>query len=162
MSGLKRVCGRADWPGWVSVLAALLWLAGAGSSPGAEMYKWVDKDGHVQYTQEPPPGDIKAETVKPPPKVDSESAQKETEQLEKQLGDAREGRQKEAEESNKAADDKAFNEENCRRAKVSLASYQVPNALVQQPDGSRVRLAEEERLAGLQKSAELIKKYCKE
>ena len=42
----------------------------------ARMYKWVDEDGNTQYTQSPPPGDIESEVIKPPPKVDTEAAEK--------------------------------------------------------------------------------------
>ena len=33
----------------------------------AVTYKWVDEDGNTHYTQSPPPGDTKAETIAPAP-----------------------------------------------------------------------------------------------
>ncbi|MBI2994033.1 MAG: DUF4124 domain-containing protein [Gammaproteobacteria bacterium] len=136
-------------------------LAMAASPVGAEMYKWVDENGEVQYTQQPPPGNIKAETIKPPPKVDTEGAQKELEQQQKEVDALKENRDKRTEEVKTAADDKAFNAENCRRAQASVASFSVPNALIAQSDGSRTRITEEERLAGLKKAEDGVKEFCK-
>jgi len=63
---------------WVTLGVAL-------ASPGllAEMYKWVDDEGQVQYSQSPPPG-RPAQTIKPPPKVDSKAAR---DNLKQQLQD---------------------------------------------------------------------------
>lgn len=148
-----------------SVTGPLLCLAlGCLLIPGAmaAMYKWVDADGQVHYTQEQPPAGIEGQAVKPPPPPASpEEAQKEFENRQKLLDGLSEERQKETEEQGKTAEDKAFFEENCRRAHVSLAAYQVPNALIQQPDGSRDRIPEEQRLAGLKDAEERIKEYCK-
>ncbi len=33
----------------------------------AQMYKWVDSNGQVHYTDKPPPGNIKTEKLRPPP-----------------------------------------------------------------------------------------------
>ncbi|HKK16999.1 MAG TPA: DUF4124 domain-containing protein, partial [Gammaproteobacteria bacterium] len=52
------------------ILLALL----VSSNALAAMYKWVDENGEVHYTQTPPPGDIQAETIKPPPDVNTEKA----------------------------------------------------------------------------------------
>lgn len=161
MIGTIPIHGLPLCPARSVVLTALLWAAGFHAPAFAEMYKWVDENGNVQYTQHPPPGDIKAETIKPPPKVDSESALQELDEQQKQLEEVRAGRQKQGEEVAKAEEEKAWYVENCRRAQATLASYQVPNALIQQADGSRTRISEEDRQAGLAKANEMIKEYCK-
>ncbi len=46
-------------------LAIILSLSSANVP--AEMYKWVDEEGNVQYTQTPPPGSASATTVTPFP-----------------------------------------------------------------------------------------------
>ena len=136
-------------------------LATLGLPAVAEMYKWVDADGNVQYTQERPPPGIKGETIKPPPPVDSEVAEKQLESRQELLNEAREGRTKSAEEAKKADEEKAFNAENCRRARQSVAANQIPNALVLQADGSRTRLNEDERLKGLADAEKRVKEFCK-
>ena len=46
----------------IPIFLALLIAAGGA---GAQMYKWVDKDGKVRYSDTPPPG-VKTSTVKAP------------------------------------------------------------------------------------------------
>ena len=67
------------------------------SSAHAALYKWVDADGNTHYTQQPPPGDIDSETIKPPPRIDKEGALKDLDEKHKYMGDQhkeRENRQK--------------------------------------------------------------------
>ena len=161
MFDYMQVTGSLQRPALRHAVASLVCLVALAPPAMAEMYKWVDADGHVHYTQERPPPGIKGDTIKPPPPVDSETAAKQLESRQELLNDAREGREKSAEEAKNAADDKAFNEENCRRAKQSVAAYQVPNALVEQADGSRMRFPEDERLKGLADSEARVKQFCK-
>lgn len=142
-------------------LASLIGLAGLTQPVGAEMYKWVDENGNVHYTQERPPPGVQGQTIKPPPTVDSEAAQKQLESRQELLNESREGRAKSADQAQLSAEDKAFKVENCRRAQASVAAYSVPNALVQQPDGSRTRFSEDERLKGLADAEARVKDFCK-
>ena len=156
-----QMTGSLQRPALRLAAASLVFLVGLTSPARAEMYKWVDENGSVHYTQERPPPGIKGDTIKPPPPVDSGVADEQLESTNELLNDAREGRAKTAEEAKLAKDNKAFNEENCRRAKQTVAAYQVPNALVEQPDGSRTRYTEEERLKGLAEAEGHVKEFCK-
>jgi hypothetical protein len=127
----------------------------------AAMYKWIDADGNTQYTQHPPPGDIQAETIKPPSKVDTEGALKKLEAQKKKAAELREGRLKEADEKRKAEEDLALEQDNCRRGRENLKNLERPHGLIAQPDGSRIRITEEERQEKLAKSREMIKEWCK-
>ena len=52
------------------VLFCLLVMVLACSLPAAaEIYKWVDKDGKIRFTDTPPPAGIKGEQVTPQPNV---------------------------------------------------------------------------------------------
>jgi hypothetical protein len=153
--------GRGQRPALGLAVASLVCLAALASPAMAEMYKWVDADGKVHYTQERPPPGIKGDTIKPPPPVDSEAAAKQLEARQELLKGAQEGREKSAGDAKQAAEDKAFNDENCRRAKQTAAAYQVPNALVSQPDGSRKRYTEDERQKGLAEAEGHVKEFCK-
>jgi hypothetical protein len=125
------------------------------------VYKWVDEVGQVHYTQERPPAGVNAETVKPPPRAaDPELAEKQLEEREKLLEGYREGRAEQAEIDNKIAEQDAWKKENCKRAKQSVQAYSIPNALVEQADGSRARFTEDERLAGLKEAGDRVKEYC--
>jgi hypothetical protein len=51
---------RSLFPALASILAASLLLA---APAGAQMYKWTDEKGRVNYTSTPPPGKIKADPI---------------------------------------------------------------------------------------------------
>lgn len=46
----------------------------------AAVYKWTDASGRVIYSDQPPPSDVKAETIKTPPPPDNPNALKELQQ----------------------------------------------------------------------------------
>jgi hypothetical protein len=128
---------------------------------GAEMYKWVDQEGITHYTQSPPPGDIEAKTLKPPPKIDTESARARIEQQQEKAKKLREGRLEEAKIEAEEKKAKAIEEENCKRAHQRMATFSRPRGLIQQEDGSRIRVDEEARQAGIRESQKMIEEYCK-
>jgi Skp family chaperone for outer membrane proteins len=93
MSGVRRV--RAP-------LAAALALAAlfAAVSAGAALYKWTDANGRVVYSDQPPAGDVKVETISgPPPPANPNAVRemvgKETE-IKKQQSDSAENAKKTA------------------------------------------------------------------
>ena len=47
-------------------LIALLLMS---ATADAKMYKWVDDEGNVHYSQTKPDADTEVQTIKPPPKV---------------------------------------------------------------------------------------------
>ena len=126
----------------------------------AAMYKWVDEDGNVQYTQTPPPAGIQAETIKPPPQVDTGAALKELEAQQEKANELRETRLESAEKEAQANQDMELRRKNCEMARARLASYEQPMVKFVQEDGSRVRATEEERQAEIAKSQDMIKEWC--
>ena len=127
----------------------------------AAMYKWVDADGNVQYTQTPPPAGIEAETIKPPPKVDTEQALKELEAEEAEAAKLRQNRLDEAKKETEANQELALQKKNCEMARERLASYERPMVKFVQEDGTRVRATEEERQEEIANSQAMIKEWCK-
>ena len=128
----------------------------------AAMYKWVDEDGNVQYSQSPPPAGIEAKTIDPPPPVDSEAAIKQLQENEKQSSDYLKQRQEQADTSAKDEEKLALQKKNCEMAKARLASYTRPRVKFIQEDGSRVTATEEERQEQIKKSEDMIKEFCTE
>ena len=126
----------------------------------AAMYKWVDEDGNTHYTQSPPPEGIESKVLKQPPKIDDKDTSKSFSKQQEYIDKAREKRQKNKEVIKKAEADKAFNQENCRRARARLASYSIPRARILQSDGSRILPSEDERQKEIAKSNEMIKEWC--
>src|SRR5216117_1698240 len=69
MKPTRRRCG------WIAgVLVAAFFHAATGA---AALYKWVDANGRVVYSDQPPPGNVKSEIVKPPPPPANPEAAKE-------------------------------------------------------------------------------------
>ena len=127
-----------------------------------EIYKWVDEEGNTHYTQQPPPQDVKtSETIEPSIGEASEKAlQKIDLQMEKadKLRQQRLEAKKEQQEKEQA---KAVKEKNCQVAKERLQVYSRPRGLIQQGDGTAIRITEEQRQEELKKARELIKEWCK-
>ncbi len=75
-SGL--VHARTPWFARLGVaVGAALALAAATAPAAATLYKWVDANGHVVYSDQPPPASVRSEVVKPPPPPANPNAAKE-------------------------------------------------------------------------------------
>jgi len=127
----------------------------------AGTYKWVDEEGNVQYTQTPPPAGIEAETIKPPPKVDTEKALKDLQAQEEKAVKLRQDRLDTAKKEEEVKQEQELQKKNCEMARARLASYDQPMVKFVQEDGSKVRATEEERQAEIVKSQDMIKEWCK-
>ena len=90
--------GRTGW-----LLAAAAFALGSASLPesaSAALYKWTDANGRIVYSDQPPLGDIKIETLQGPPPVANPNAVKEMAAKELEL----KKRQTEIVEKDKKAD----------------------------------------------------------
>jgi len=128
----------------------------------ATMYKWVDEEGNTHYSEKPPVGDVEVQTVKPPPKVDTDSALKELEAKENKLKEIDNDRAKQAETA--AAENKPMeiNKRNCETSRRNLASVNAnPRVYSTDADGNRYKIGEDERQAKIAAAKEAIAKYCK-
>jgi hypothetical protein len=137
----------------------LILLLAAGPV-GAEIFRWTDADGNVQYGQHPPAGaDATHIRAKPAPK--SAPAAKPLQQQMDELDARLEAkRQHEAEAASKQQDDER-RQLNCSNARnnVEQLSY-GGNRMVRMPDGSHARLDEPRRLAELEKYRKAVEEYC--
>lgn len=133
-------------------------LAGAVVAGG--LYKWVDKDGQTHYSEFPPAGE-KAEKLKPPPKVDTESAVD-------ALKAKQEAYKKQTEATDKAEQttakkDKEIQQkkQRCETARRDLERLQNAQRIYQtDKDGNRVRLNEDQRQAQIKAREKIISKDC--
>ncbi|MGH8478089.1 MAG: DUF4124 domain-containing protein [Gammaproteobacteria bacterium] len=146
-----------EHPPWPLLCAA---LCAAASPVLAEMYKWRDAEGQVHYSESPPPG-RPAETIKPPPKVDSTRAR---EALDKEIerfdirADERQDREDEARK--KATEDKE-NQSACQEARRQAESLaDSPRSYRTESDGTRVIQTDEEHQASVAKTRDWIALHC--
>jgi hypothetical protein len=147
----------------VSILLALLSL-----TVGAQVYRWVDKDGKVQYSDQPPPSNVsKSESVK----INSSSPSPAASAATAKAAEAEKGK---APDKSKASDaDKAKqaaeqakaakqNEEFCRSARGQLRMLQEGGRIgTTSESGERALMSDEQIEAEKEKVQRQIAETCK-
>jgi len=126
----------------------------------AAVYKWVDENGETIYSQSRPPGEVKYEEVGKPGKVDSARALKDLRDEKIKADKLRRDRMQKQAEQKKTKEELADVKKNCEMARGKLASLQRPRAKILQPDGSRIRLNEEERQRQIKDAEGKIHEWC--
>ncbi|MCG3203006.1 MAG: hypothetical protein NFCOHLIN_02909 [Gammaproteobacteria bacterium] len=145
----------APWrAGLTAALLALTLPAAAG------MYKWTDADGQVHYTQSPPPAGVQGQELKPPPRVDSESAVEDLETKQKGFEERVEDKAKAEEEAAKTADQAAEKARYCEQLRADLAGLQTAQRIFTGEGEERRRLGEDERQAKMKDIEAKLAKDC--
>lgn len=140
----------------ISVASLSLLLAATAAAAG--MYKWVDDQGRVHYSQSPPM-DRGSENIKaePAPKSSGKTNTKEKTQDNEQEATAKTPEQ---EEKYKVESDASI-KRNCERAQNKLKTFNSRGQIqVKEGKGYRM-LSEKERTAGIAEARKNIKEYCK-
>lgn len=126
----------------------------------ATMYKWLDENGNTVFSETLPTGDIEYEVIRPLPKVRSEQALKALRDAKIKALKLRNERLSKMKERHKTREELAWQKENCERANAKLASLERPRAKILQPDGSRIRLDEDERQNQIKQAQGKIQEWC--
>ena len=126
----------------------------------AELYKWVDKDGNVNYTQSPPPAGIRATKIKPPPAALDNATVERLQRQQAVLGELSEQRRSEAEQQQKGASEQEQKQGLCAQARSTMAGYNRPRVSITSADGTRRALGEDERLQGLERARKQVEELC--
>ncbi len=138
-----------------SLVLSLIMLAPAN----AAMYKWLDENGNVVYSQQPPDEGpyetIKAKKSPPasrstPPPASSFTAEVQKDEEERELD-----RKVEQE----AAKDAQLRADNCKAAKHNLETYTVYRR-IKNDEGEIIRLDDNERAKRIQEAKDAIKEFC--
>ena len=153
-------------------LLTLLMLSSANAIAG--LSKWVDADGKVHYSDQPPPPNVKAKTLRVTSDVaaptsasgvaaaSAPAAPKTTAELEAEL--------KKAQQAKKEAADKAAKEQarieaekaNCAAAQQNLRTLQDGVRITEiDAKGERSYLGDEQRRQRMEKAQQDVKAYCK-
>lgn len=128
-----------------------------------EIYKWLDKDGQTNYSQQAPLG-IPSTLMKapPPPAMDPNVAQQKLDELigeqkaEEQIALEQQHQQQNEEEN------QDIQQKNCDIAQKQLQQYQDnPGRRMIDAEGNVTRLTEDERQQKIKESQENVTKYCK-
>jgi hypothetical protein len=149
-----------------TALVATILLALLSLTVGAQVYRWVDKDGKVQYSdQPPPPGAGKADVTKinsstpsaasttgAPPKAPEKGKTPEKSKVESAN----------AVKPEEEARQKRETEEYCQGAKGELRQLQDGDRLaVTAPNGERRFIEDDERATRIQNLQKKIAEVCK-
>lgn len=144
--------------------AAMVLALGIAAAPQAlaAMYKWVDEQGNVQYSQTPP-AQVPSERVAPPPPPPTGS-QQERARLQQQLEALEERKAVEGEaraEQDKAAMSAADRAARCEQARSTLATLQSRGRVrVRDAQGVYTPLDETERQAAIAEAQRAIEENC--
>jgi len=142
-------------------LFAFLILSAANADAG--LNKWVDSNGKVHYSDQPPPTGVEATTLRTArPPVSAPAASKSYAEREAELKKAR---QSEAEAAERAAEQQSNTEiekSNCTTAQQALRSLQQGGRIVEYDEkGERRYLGDDERQQRIDKMQGEIGKWCK-
>ena len=128
----------------------------------AELYKWVDEEGNVHYSQSKPNADVTVETIKPPPSIEVEAEQ--AQDLSQQRKDLLDGFAKQREEAQRRKEheekEKAKAERNCAKSKENLSKLEQTRRIKIDDDGDDGFAANEARDKKIALARENIKKWC--
>jgi len=153
------------------LIVGLMLTFAAGAS--AQLYRWVDSDGKVRYSDTPPTG-VKATTLKPlpdssaPPPAVGDAAAKDANKgpltpaereadFRKRQVEAQKARSKEEQ----ASRDSDAKQDNCARARETLATLESGQRIVRtQPNGERYYVDDDQRAAETQKARQSVNGWC--
>jgi hypothetical protein len=147
----------------------LLLALATGSIPGLaestdKIYKWVDQNGAIQYTQMPPPAGAQVIEVKsaPPPADDPAAERARIEQESEALDERMAERREAAARAELRAKNREIRKQNCITATHNLAELnQGGIKRYRLPDGTVLRLTEEDRQKRIAETEAEIAENCK-
>ncbi|HSO05902.1 MAG TPA: DUF4124 domain-containing protein [Pelomicrobium sp.] len=132
---------------------------------GAELYKWVDSQGKVHYSDRPPPNAAqKSTTMKgavsaPAPAATASPAPQKT--IKEQELEYRQRKAEEAEAAAKAQKEADMRAQNCRNARGNLNTYTEGGRVVRfNAQGEREYVGDEERVREIERWQREVERWC--
>jgi hypothetical protein len=129
----------------------------------AEIYKWVDSNNEVQYTQAPPPKGVESTRIEAAPARDSAAAGS---NLQERIKASEEQKQQKTEASADAelqAEIARISKQNCITARNNLEQLNRNGQIrYRTGDGEVLRLNEEDRKQRIEEARGQVKEFCKD
>lgn len=154
------------------LIFGLMLTVAAGAS--AQLYRWVDQDGKVRYSDTPPVG-VKATTLKPPPgsyapapapggDAAAKDAKKGPQTPAEQEADYRKRQmeaQKAREKEDQAGRDAQTKLDNCARAQQALAALESGQRISRtSANGERYYIDDDQRVAEIARERQSVSSWC--
>ncbi len=131
----------------------------------AEIYKWVDSSGQVQYTQQPPPEGVEAMPIKTAP-APAEGIEGAEDGLQERIQASEEQQQKNNEaaaDAEKQAEIERIKRQNCVTARNNLEQLSRSGQIrYRTGEGEVLRLSEEDRQQRIEEARSQIKEFCQD
>ncbi len=138
----------------------------ASTAAFAALNKWVDAEGKVHYSDEPPPPNVKSTTLRPsaaPPVATSAPGAPKT--LAEREAELKKAQQEKKEAADRAAQEQANRETeraNCAAARQSLRSLQAGGRLAEyDASGELSYVEDDERQQRIAKAQQDVAEWCK-
>jgi hypothetical protein len=148
---------------FLTLLSASLLIMITSASAG--MYRWVDDQGNVVYSQQPPPDNRASKNIAPPPPPaeSPEDSLEKSRELNKKLDAIQKERNKARQERLKAKSERKERKARCSSAQKDLKTLmeRPSNTLYRTGEDEWQRFTQEERSERIGKLKEVIKENCK-
>jgi len=157
--GTPPICNAGRSAFAIAVACALL------AAPAlATMYKWVDKDGKVVYSDQPPPANVKSEVIKPPPPPVNPNAAQEFADKQLELKAKEKKTQEEAKTAERTRLDNERRREGCQQSRAQLRALEVGNQLYLRYDekGQPIYLDDAGRQSAIATQRDYVRELCQE
>ncbi|HEX7964624.1 MAG TPA: DUF4124 domain-containing protein [Gammaproteobacteria bacterium] len=146
----------------LSIALGLGLALAAGLASADQVYKWVDKDGHVHFSQMPPAGTgVQAQTVdvKPPPPDPTGLAN--SQNLQQQIADKKKAEQKDPQREQEEQEQKQQQKERCDGLREKLNVLNAGGrATSVDAKGNVTYISDEEREKQMAQLESQIEKSC--
>ena len=145
---------------------SLLSVSFFSSSLLAQVYRWIDDQGQVVFSQSPPRDGRDTTTIELPPDPPAEAAEEDREKLDEQIKKLDQAEQERNLRKQAAAEKRAvakYDKQQCTTARMNLdaITYRPPQTLCQREDGSYMRLTAEEREEQIRIATDAVANHCR-
>jgi hypothetical protein len=156
---LPLPCGHQGWLAVLAGIAAAMLLAADPAT--AALYKWVDASGRVSYSDQPPPGNVKSETLSAPAPPANADAVKDLANQEMEMKKRQAQRADDQKKVEKARVDQVARREACAVAMGQIKMYQS-DALIQRvnPKGEPVFMDDSMKKLERERLEAVVREKC--
>ncbi len=146
-------------------MAILLALASVSAFAG--LTKWVDSQGVVHYSDEPPPPNVKSQTLNTPstsggiPAASAPAAPKTVYEREAEINKEKKAKEEAAQKAAKQQEDAVQKQKACEQARSQLGTLQnAPRVVTYDDKGERTYMDDAQRQQQISEAQAAVGKYC--